>query len=231
MQPEQNHFSKMKSVILSPSTFFSGLSGTEGFQKPIIFVIINTVISFILALLVSVVTTGKSQILLGLLGLVVIIPLVIIILFIVAAILHLIAKIFGGKARFTGSFQVLSYTTSLAPFSVIPILNFLVPFYQIYVLVVGFKKVHQYSTLRAVITILLPTLVLVLIAGTILLVAGLAAFGFLKTSGIKPNELQNLKNIQNTEDLQKYYPTFAPQQQSDYPTGFQDYSDTSEITE
>lgn len=227
------HFQTMKAVALKPQDFFEGMNLGEGYGKPTVFLIINSIITLLISALFSFVLTFKAQNLLtSLLGLIILIPLVLVILFIVTAILHVIAKVLGGKGKYVNSYQSLCYASAVSPATAVPLLGILVSFYQLYIVILGFKKVHQYSLGKAIITILLPAIVAFIIAIAVIALVGVAAFSFLKNSGLQPNDLKNLQNLQNVqspEDLKNLYPTFAPQSGSDYPTGYLDYQDTNTL--
>lgn len=227
------HFQTMRAVALKPKDFFEGMNLTEGYGKPTIFLVINTILTLIVSVLFSFLLTLKAQnLLLSLVGLIVLIPVMLIVLFVVTAILHVIAKVLGGKGKYVNSYQAISYATAISPATAVPILGILVSFYQLYIVILGFKKVHQYSLGKAIITILLPAIVSFILTVAVITIVGLTAFNFLKNSGMQPGDLknlQNLQNVQNTEDLKNLYPTFAPQSGSDYPTGYPDYEDTNTL--
>lgn len=227
------HFLMMKEVIVSPKKFYEGVSESEGYKKSIIFLLVNTALTMLVASLFSFAFTFKpQQFLLGLTGIIVALPVMLGLFFVGTAILHLIAKILGGKGKFVGSFQALSYASGVSPLTAIPVVGFLASFYQMYVTILGFKKIHQYSTVRAVINILLPVVLIVLLVFVAVAVAGFAAINLLKGTGFNPQNLKNLQNVQNLKDMEKVFPTFMPNNyptgtdESGYPTDFKDYQET-----
>lgn len=238
-----NHLNAMKAAILNPKAFFANVSDSERLGKPTVFVLINTVITFILSALFSLVTSsallrGQNQLPnafagpIGLvIGLIFVVPLMLVLLFIITAILHVIAKILSGKGKFSNTYQALAYASAISPLTAIPILGFLASFYQLYMTVIGLKRFHQYSTAKAILNVLIPVVFVIVIAGIAVVLLGAAAIGLMKSTGLKPADLKNLQNLQNVqkpEDLQNLYPTFVPKNDADYPTGYDDYSNTAE---
>lgn len=228
-----NHFSMMKAVITAPKTFYEGVSESEGYKKSIIFLLINTFLTMLVVSLFSLVFSFKpQQFLLGLTGIIVALPVMLGLFFVGTAILHVIAKVLGGKGKFVGSFQALSYASGVSPLTAIPVVGFLASFYQMYVTILGFRKIHQYSTVKAVINILLPVVLIMLLVLVAVAVTGFAAINLLKGTGLNPQDLKNLQNVQNLKDLEKVYPTFMPNNyptgtdESGYPTDFKDYQET-----
>ncbi|MBI4010583.1 MAG: YIP1 family protein [Candidatus Aenigmarchaeota archaeon] len=75
---------------------------------------------------------------------------------------HLFVYIFGGRNGIKRSVQILLYgATPTIAVSWIPIVPLLVVFYSIYVTVIGLKKLHEMSTMRAVLAYIIPFLILV----------------------------------------------------------------------
>lgn len=220
-----NYFNLIKTIAFSPKTFFATLPEIEGYGKPTLFAAFNAALTMLVVVLFSLIFSLKPQQLFpALSGIVIVVPLMIIFLFIGAAVLHLIARILGGKGSFLKSYQVVAFTTAVSPATAIPFLGFLVSVYQIYITIVGFKIVHQYSGVKATVTVVLPIVVVGLVIG-FLAALGLSFLGNLKGSGMDFNQLKNLQNIENPEDLKNLYPTFAPEDYPDYPTGFENYQD------
>lgn len=79
-------------------------------------------------------------------------PLLIVIsLYTGSAIMHLCVLLFGGKGGFKGTFNVLAYNTATSIFNIIPFIGGLISaVWAIVVGVIGFKRIHNLSTARAV---------------------------------------------------------------------------------
>lgn len=83
-------------------------------------------------------------------------------LLVLAAIFHICAKIVGGSGDFTASVRACALAeTPTAAIGWIPIINILAGIWGFILIVMGFREYHAISTLRAVVAILLPILVLV----------------------------------------------------------------------
>lgn len=209
---------------MSPKVFFDGVNEVEGYKKSTVFAAINIVVTFLISAIVAQFSKNALPLPAVLIGAVVAVPIMIVFLFIGAAILHIVAKILGGKAKLVGTYQSVAYSSAIGPATALPYIGLLFSLYQIYLVVVGLRKMHQFSTTKAVVTVLLPLFILMLIAFILVVVAGVAIFSYFKSTGINPTDLKNLENIQSPEDLEKLYPTFVPD--SSYPTGYEDYQDS-----
>lgn len=239
----QSHFMTMKKVIMSPKMFFDGLSATEGYKKVIVFSVINMILAFIVTIVFSVFLGGKNQtdgIGALLMGMVFFVPMVLVMLFIVAGILHVVAKILGGKGTYNGSFLVVGYSTALMPFSALPVIGMIVGLYQIYIEVIGFRKIHQYSTGRAVVTILLPLFILFGLIFVGVLVAGVAFLSVLQSGNFDPSALENLESAGSMQEVEEMMPQEVKDQlqmmedtdtqymydEGAYPSGYEQYDDS-----
>ncbi len=248
MNPIQSHFMMMKSIIMSPKTFFEGVLETEGYKKVIIFAIINMILAFIVSIIFSTLLGGNDQVQgigILLIGSLFLTPFALVMLFIWTGILHVIAKILGGKGTYNGSFLVVGYSTALMPFSALPIIGMIIALYNFYIEIVGFRKMHQYSTGRAVATILLPVVLLIglIIAG--IAVAGVAFLSILRSGNINPAELQNLDSVGSMKEMEQMMPQEVKDQMKmmedtdntymyddgTYPTGYEGYTDDSTMME
>lgn len=102
------------------------------------------------------------------------------------AILHGLAKLFGGKASAAEFFRVLSNVSILYWVMVIPIvgplLSWLIGLWLLVVEVVAIKNVHKLSTGKSVLVVAIPVVVGIILA-TILMVAGLAYWGMMNNPG------------------------------------------------
>ena len=161
-----------KGMITSPGeTIRSSRSGTLG-DSIIYFllvVIIYSVLSTAIALLIGPVNPmplspgGDIAAALGF-----IIALVIfgtISLLIAGAIIHICAKIVGGKGDYTATVRAFSLSgTPMAAIGWIPFLGFLAPIWVFILMVMGIRDYHDISTIRAVIAVLLPAIVIIILA-------------------------------------------------------------------
>jgi len=161
-----------KGMITSPGeTIRSSRSGTLG-DSIIYFllvVIIYSVLSTAIALLIGPLNPmplspgGDIAAALGF-----IIALVIfgtISLLIAGAIIHICAKIVGGKGDYTATVRAFSLSeTPMAAIGWIPFLGFLAPIWGLILMVMGIRDYHDISTIRAVIAVFLPAIVIIILA-------------------------------------------------------------------
>ena len=104
-------------------------------------------------------------------------------------ILHLGVLILGGRGGYEGTFRVLTYCASTSVFQAIPFIGGLINgIYGLILTIIGFKKVHDFSTGRAFFAILFPVVIFFLfVAFIILLVAlfvGTAVFEAFSPEGL-----------------------------------------------
>ena len=86
-------------------------------------------------------------------------------IFIASAILHLFVLLLGGKGGFKGTFNILAYCTATSIFSIIPFIGGLISsIWGIIVIVIGYKRIHNFSTLRAICAYLAFPFFIVIIA-------------------------------------------------------------------
>ena len=88
--------------------------------------------------------------------------------FIGVGILHILAKLFGGKGTFTELYKVMGLAYLIQWISVIPligpILSGILGLWVIVVNVVALKTVYKLSTGKAIVVILIPLIIIVIIA-------------------------------------------------------------------
>lgn len=229
MNPIQSHFMMMKKVIMSPKSFFDGLNTNEGYKKVLVFTIINMILAFIVSLIFSALFAGNKTT--GGLGMVIVgsiimIPFVLVAIFIWTAVVHVVAKILGGKGTYNGSFLAVGYSTALMPFTVIPFIGMVIVLYHLYIEIVGFRKIHQYSTARAAITVILPAVLIFAVFAALVAVIGLAFLSAIGQGGLNPNQLQNMQNGNSLQDVQEQMQQIQDAT-STYPTDYQGYTDDS----
>lgn len=66
---------------------------------------------------------------------------------------------FNGIKGYQKTFAAYAHAMALAPFSLIPIINLVASFYQIYIQYLGVKKLHDMRSLDAFIVVLVPAIV------------------------------------------------------------------------
>ena len=99
--------------------------------------------------------------------------------FVSVGIIHLLARLFGGKAGYMELFRAQSHVQILSWLVIIPFLgntlNFLVSLWSIVVSVVILENVHKLSRGKAVMVVLIPAIVFMLLV----VIGSLAYFGTL----------------------------------------------------
>ncbi|MBI2029752.1 YIP1 family protein [Candidatus Gottesmanbacteria bacterium] len=234
----QAHFMMMKQIIMSPKSFFDGLSTNEGYKKVLVFTIINVVVALIVSFIFSALFAGnKATGGLGMiiLGSVIMIPFILVGFFIWTAILHVVVKILGGKGTYNGSFLAVGYSTALMPFTVIPFIGMVIALYYLYIEIVGFRKIHQFSTVKAAITVILPAALIFVMLFALIAVIGIAFLSAIGQGGLNnPNQLQNMQQYKQTvpqdvqEQMQQIQDSSGTYNYNDttYPTGYNTYDDS-----
>lgn len=142
----------IKLVLLKPGDFFDNLEIKDSIKEPYIF-------CFIVSLCVGIIG-GAIQMLFHQNPNVTFFMLVVFIIifsfigiFISSAIIHLGVMLVGGSGGFKGTFNVLAYNASSTIFSIVPFIGQIIGgIWGIIIGVKGFKRVHNLSTLRAVIS-------------------------------------------------------------------------------
>jgi hypothetical protein len=177
-----------KEIIQRPSDFFREMPKTGGYADPLTFAAISFVIY---ALLIAILTAifGRGMYMDGMYGgmyngmhggaggfgffailmTMIITPIAgIIYLFIEAAIFFIIYKLLGGRGSYEGTVRFISYATAVLLLSWIPVINWIIGIYGIYLYIVGGMYVHNVSMARSAIAVLLPTLLVILLMAIVM---------------------------------------------------------------
>lgn len=86
-------------------------------------------------------------------------------LLIAGAIIHICAKIVGGNGDYTATVRAFSLAeTPMAAIGWIPFIGFLAPIWGFILMILGIRDYHGISTIRAVIAVLLPAIVIIILA-------------------------------------------------------------------
>ena len=99
-------------------------------------------------------------------------------LFIGAGILHLLVMLIVGSRNsgYEGTFRVGAYSSVTSLVSWIPIIGWIASLYGIYLAIMGIREVHNTSTGKAALVVLIPAVVLFLLALLIIAAVGAALF-------------------------------------------------------
>jgi hypothetical protein len=191
--PVNSFLDVVRRVVLQPVRFFAGLPRSGALLNPLLFglicIVISAILSAVLVLagvqenpgfnpnpqnaLPSVFTPGSAlaSILLapigGTIG-----------LFVVAAIQQLLVRLIVGanNSGFGATFRVASYTQVTSLVNWIPIVGPLLALYGLYLSIVGIREMHNTTTGKAALVILIPFAIVLLLALVVLAAVGIAFF-------------------------------------------------------
>ena len=181
----------VRRVVLQPVGFFAGLPRRGSLLNPLVFALICTEIAAIVGGILSLAGVGgafvtgygfqapENQGLGEFIGSVVFAPIGGAIgVFVVAGIAHLLVRLVVGanNAGFGATFRVAAYTSVTSLVSWIPFVGGLLALYGIYLSVVGIREMHNTTTGKALVVVVLPAIVIVVLALLGLLVAGAIFF-------------------------------------------------------
>ncbi len=187
-----------KKVITTPSDFFREMPTSGGYEAPLKFAVVNYIIAGIGTALVAILAFTFLSSLLPMasfwpgsafsfgsaLSNIIITPIVGIIgLFISGAILYVCFKIVGGSGSYEGTVRIMAYASAVEAVSWIPILGWIAGLYAIYLAIVGGTFVHNITTMRSVIAIFIPIVVIGIIAVLLIVVLGAAFLAALGAGG------------------------------------------------
>ena len=173
-----NYVDTLKKVLTDPEGFYSEMPTEGGYQEPLTFAAINFAILGLLSGIVAVILSGAGvgSIVSTLVGAVIggIVG-----LFIGGIILLIFFKILGGTGSYEGTVRILSYSSVAQVFAWIPVIGWIISLYGIWLNIVGGKHVHNLTTAKSAIAVLLPLVILgVTIAMLItVIIASIAAIG------------------------------------------------------
>jgi hypothetical protein len=189
--PLESFADVVRRVVLQPVGFFAGLPRRGSLLNPLVFALICTEIAAIVGGILSLAGVGgafvtgygfqapENQGLGEFVGSVVFAPIGGAIgVFVVAGIAHLLVRLVVGanNAGFGATFRVAAYTSVTSLVSWIPFVGGLLALYGIYLSVVGIREVHNTTTGKALVVVVLPAIVIVVLALLGLLVAGAIFF-------------------------------------------------------
>jgi hypothetical protein len=179
--PVQTFIATVQEVVLRPADFYRGILRQGDFVNPLIFAIICYEVSVILGGLLRLVGVGADQGFGGFIGSIILGPIFAAIgLFIGAAIIHLLVMLIVGSRNggFEATFRVLAYASVTSLVSWIPLIGWIASLYGIYLGIVGVREMHNTTTGKAAIVVLIPAVVvLLLVLALIALVGAFLFFG------------------------------------------------------
>jgi hypothetical protein len=174
--PVQSFIATVQAVVLRPVEFFRGILRQGDLINPLIFAIICYEVSAILGSLLRLVGIGANQGFGAFIASIIIAPIFTAIgLFIFSGILHLLVMLIVGSRNsgFEATFRVVAYSAVTSLVSWIPFIGWILSLYGIYLGIVGVREVHNTTTGKAALVVLIPAAVVFLL---VVLVLGTAAF-------------------------------------------------------
>lgn len=177
-QPSQSGFLKgffctIRRVLFQPAEFFEHLEIKKTYGEPYLFYLAVSLMMFVIGEIMGrILKAGfpgfaqNPDFLSSVMVRWVVFPILIFAgIFISTAIFHLFVMIVQGKAGFRGTFYVVSYATAAQIFAIIPFVGvFIGGIWGIVVTIVGYSRVHQISTGRAVLAYFLPVILIFVLA-------------------------------------------------------------------
>src|ERR671917_43751 len=142
--PLNSFVDTVRRVVTQPTSFFRGLPRQGNFANPLIFALICFVINAIFTGLLELAGVGPTRLIVG-----------------------------ANNSGYRASFRVASYTAVTALVNWIPVIGGLLALYGIYLSVVGIREMHQTTTGKAALVVLIPVGVVVLLGLLVLLIVGI----------------------------------------------------------
>lgn len=170
----------VRGVVLGPVGFFSGLQRQGDYLSPLIFALIVYEISAILTGIISV-AVGNTGIGGFILTLILTPIFATIVLFIGAGIFHLLVMLLvSPHSGFESTFRTGAYASVTGLVTWIPIIGAILSLYSIVLAVLGIRELHDTTTGRATLVVLIPVAVLFVIGLLIAAVIGAVLFSMLR---------------------------------------------------
>jgi hypothetical protein len=180
--PIQSFIATVQAVVLRPVDFFRGILRQGDFINPLIFAIICYEVAAILGGLLRLVGIGATnQGFWGFIVSIILAPIFAAIgLFIGAGILHLLVMLIVGSRNsgFEATFRVGAYAAVTSLVSWIPFIGGILALYGIYLGIVGIREMHNTTTGKAALVVLIPVaIIFLLVLALIALVGAFLFFG------------------------------------------------------
>lgn len=175
-------FKMIKDVLIRPSYFFERIEKQKGISKAFFYLAIISLFCVVVSMLTGFLflkfssdmsrifevypALAQPQFTFFALFLISIVWYFVMLLFsfIIAGLLHIWILIFGGKATYAKTYQLLVYSsTPNFLLGWIPYLGSLAQLYQIILLVIGTQKLHKVSLVRAILIYAIPAFVMILL--------------------------------------------------------------------
>lgn len=185
--PVQSFVGTVRDLVTRPVGFFRGITRRGDFVNPLIFALICTVISAAIGgflgtlyATLSIGDTGVGEAVGTFVASMFFMPIIFTVaLFVGAGILHLLVALIVKPANtgFEATFRVVSYANVTELVSWVPVLGPLVATVASVVLaIIGVREIHETTTGKAALVVLIPAAVALLVALFLIVVVGAALF-------------------------------------------------------
>jgi hypothetical protein len=185
--PVQSFVGTVRELVTNPVGFFRGIARRGDYVNPLVFALACTVISTIIGGLLGILyatvgigDTGVGEAIGGFVASMFFMPIIFAIaLFVGAGILHLLVALIIKPADtgFESTFRVVSYANVTELVSWVPVLGPLVAAVASVVLaIIGVREVHETTTGKAALVVLIPAAVALLVALFLVVVVGTVLF-------------------------------------------------------
>jgi hypothetical protein len=185
--PVQSFVGAVREIVTHPVGFFRGIARRGDFINPLVFALVCTVISAVIGGFLGILYatlgiggTGVGEAVGAFVASMFFMPIIFTIaLFVGAGILHLLVALIIKPADtgFESTFRVVSYANVTELVSWVPVLGPLVAAVGSVVLaVIGVREVHETTTGKAALVVLIPAAVAMLVALFLIVVVGAALF-------------------------------------------------------
>lgn len=185
--PVQSFVGTVREMVTNPAGFFRGIARRGDYANPLIFALVCTVISAaiggflgVLYAILGIGGTGVGEAVGAFVASMFFMPIIFTIaLFVGAGILHLLVALIIKPADtgFEATFRVVSYANVTELVSWVPVLGPLVAFVaSIALSIVGIREVHETTTGKAALVVLIPAAVALLVALFLIVVVGATIF-------------------------------------------------------
>src|SRR5215210_7686972 len=178
--PVQTFIATVQAVVLRPVDFFRGILRQGDLINPLIFAIICYEVAAVLGGLLSLIGLGADQGFGSFIGSIILAPIFAAIgLFIGAGILHLLVMLIIGSrnAGFEATFRVVAYSAVTSLVSWIPFIGAILSLYGIYLGIVGIREMHNTTTGKAELVVLIPAAIIILLVLELIALMGAVIFG------------------------------------------------------
>lgn len=140
-----------------PFNFVATISTLKDFKKALFFGLCNICLGLLLEIVLKVLLINRWELFFPSVS-EIFFPVLFILFFLIlfGVFLHLLAKILKGKGSFKSSVAATLFSTSPLILSFLPILQIAALLYWVFLLIISFLKIHQYSKTKAVVNIIVP---------------------------------------------------------------------------